>query len=110
TSELGELRRGNLVVLAAVIGVMAVGLAVGISESVVFADETSVRGAITHLAPEPGYPKGRVVEKYDPRLELIARRIPRGPFVDRDGRVIAGVDETGERTYPLGDAMGTLLG
>jgi cell division protein FtsW (lipid II flippase) len=110
TSELGELRRGNLVVLAAALAVLAVGLGVGISESVIFADDTSVRGAITHLAPEPGYPKGRVVEKYDPRLELIARRIPRGPFVDRDGRVIAGVDETGERTYPLGDAMGTLLG
>jgi cell division protein FtsW (lipid II flippase) len=110
TSELGELRRGNLVVLAAALGVVAAGATVGVAESVVMADETSVRGAITHLAPEPGYPRGRVVEKYDPRLEQIARRIPRGPFVDREGRLVAGVDEAGQRTYPLGDAMGTLLG
>jgi cell division protein FtsW (lipid II flippase) len=110
TGELGELRRGNLVVLAAALCVVAAGIVVGVLESVVLADRTSVRGAITHLAPEPGYPSGRVVEKYDPRLELIARRIPRGPFVDRDGRLIAGVDESGQRTYPLGDAMGTLLG
>jgi cell division protein FtsW (lipid II flippase) len=110
TAELGELRRGNLVVLAAVLAIVAVGMGVGVSESVITADETSVRGAITHLAPEPGYPQGRVIEKYDPRLELIARRIPRGPFVDRENRLIAGVDEAGQRTYPLGDAMGTLLG
>lgn len=110
TSELGELRRGNLVVLAAAVGVVALGLVVGVAESVVLADETSVRGAITHLAPEPGFPKGRVVEKFDPRMEQIARQIPRGPFVDREGRIIAGVDETGRRTYPLGEAMGTLLG
>ena len=110
TAELGELRRGNLAVLAGALGVLALGVAVGIAESVVLADATSVRGAITHLAPEPGYPSGRVVEKYDPRLDMIARRIPRGPFVDRDGRLIAGIDESGQRTYPLGDAMGTLLG
>ena len=110
TTELGELRRGTLFVLAAVLVVMGVGIAVGVTESVGMADETSVRGVITHLAPEPGYPRGRVVEKFDPRLVQIASRIPRGPIVDREGRLIAGVDASGERTYPLGAAMGTLLG
>jgi cell division protein FtsW (lipid II flippase) len=110
TTELGELRRGTLFVLAAVLIVMGVGVAVGVTESVGMADETSVRGVITHLAPEPGYPRGRVVEKFDPRLVQIAGRIPRGPIVDRDGRLVAGVDGSGQRTYPLGSAMGTLLG
>lgn len=110
TTELGELRRGTLFVLAAVLAVFGVGIAVGVTESVGMGDETSVRGVITHLAPEPGYPSGRVVEKFDPRLVAIAARIPRGPIVDRDGRLIAGVDGGGQRTYPLGAAMGTLLG
>jgi hypothetical protein len=110
TGELLELRRGSLGVLAAVVLVLAAGSAVVIAEGVVWADRTSLRGAITTLAPEPGYPTGRVTERYDPRFEEIARRIPRGPILDRDDRVIAGADEAGNRTYPLGDAMGTLLG
>jgi hypothetical protein len=97
-------------VLAGVLLALATGVAVVIAQGVVMADRTSLRGAITTLAPEPGYPAGRVTERYDPRFEEIARRIPRGPILDRDGRLIAGADEQGNRTYPLGDAMGTLLG
>jgi cell division protein FtsW (lipid II flippase) len=110
TPELAELRRGSLAVLAVVLVVIAFAAIVGFQEGVVLAERTSAQGVITVLAPEPGYPHGRVTERYDPRLEAIAARIPRGPFVDRDGRVIAGTDENGKRTYPLGDAMGTLLG
>jgi cell division protein FtsW (lipid II flippase) len=110
TGELLEIRRGSLGVLAAVLLALAGGAAVAVAEGVVLAEKTSLRGAITTLAPEPGYPTGRVTERYDPRFEEIAGRIPRGPILDRDGRVIAGADEAGHRTYPLGDAMGTLLG
>ncbi len=110
TGELIELRRGTLAVLATVLVALAGGVGVAIAEGVVLADRTSTRGAITTLAPEPGYPSGRVTERYDPRLDEIARRIPRGPILDRDGREVAGADEAGRRTYPLGDAMGTLLG
>ena len=110
TGELLELRRGTLAVLAAVLVALAGGVGVAVAEGVVLADRTSTRGAITTLAPEPGYPTGRVTERYDPRLDEIARRIPRGPILDRDGRLVAGADEAGRRTYPLGDAMGTLLG
>ena len=110
TGELIELTRGSLAVLAAVLLVVVGGAAVVIAQGVVLADRTSLRGAITTLAPEPGYPGGRVTERYDPRFEEIARRIPRGPILDRDERVIATADEAGKRTYPLGDAMGTLLG
>jgi cell division protein FtsW (lipid II flippase) len=110
TPELAELRRGSLAVLTAVLVVIGVGVVVAVQEGVVRAQATSVQGVITLLAPEPGYPHGRVTERYDPRLENIASHIPRGYFVDRDGRLIAGTDENGKRTYPLGDAMGTLLG
>jgi cell division protein FtsW (lipid II flippase) len=110
TPELGELRRASLAVLTVVLALIAGGAVVGFQESVVLATATSTRGVITLLAPEPGYPNGRVTERYDPRLEAIAARIPRGYFVDRDGRLVAGTDENGKRTYPLGDAMGTLLG
>ena len=110
TGELLEIRRGSLGVLAGVLLVLAGGAAVAIGEGVVLAEKTSLRGAITTLAPEPGYPTGRVSERYDPRFEEIARRIPRGPILDRDDRVIATADAEGKRTYPLGDAMGTLLG
>jgi len=110
TSELAELRRACLTVLTAVLVLVGAGVVVVIEEGVVGAERTSARGVITLLAPEPGYPHGRVTEKYDPRLEAIAARIPRGPILDRDGRLIAGSDEAGKRTYPLGDAMGTLLG
>jgi len=110
TNELLELTRGSLVVLAAVLIAVVGGAAVAIAEGVVLAEKTSLRGAITTLAPEPGYPTGRVTERYDPRFEEIARRIPRGPILDRDDRVIATSDEAGNRSYPLGDAMGTLLG
>ncbi|HEY7509468.1 MAG TPA: FtsW/RodA/SpoVE family cell cycle protein, partial [Vicinamibacteria bacterium] len=110
TSELLELRRGSLAVLASVLIALAGGVAVAVAQGVVLADQTSLRGAITTLAPEPGYPAGRVTERYDPRFEEIARRIPRGPILDRDDRVIATADAEGNRTYPLGDAMGTLLG
>jgi cell division protein FtsW (lipid II flippase) len=110
TGELLELRRGSLAVLASVMIALLGGVAVAVAQGVVLADQTSLRGAITTLAPEPGYPEGRVTERYDPRFDEIARRIPRGPILDRDGREIAGADEQGNRTYPLGDAMGTLLG
>ena len=110
TGELQEITRGALPVLAAVLAVVIGGAGVAIAEGVVLAEKTSLRGAITTLAPEPGYPTGRVSERYDPRFEEIARRIPRGPILDRNDQVIAGADEAGNRTYPLGDAMGTLLG
>jgi cell division protein FtsW (lipid II flippase) len=110
TPELAELRRGSLAVLTVVLIAFGFGVVVAVQEGIVRAEATSVRGVITLLAPEPGYPHGRVTERYDPRLENIAARIPRGSIVDRGGRLVAGVDEGGKRTYPLGDAMGTLLG
>ncbi len=53
---------------------------------------------------------GTVVLKTDPRVLALAARIPRGEIRDREGRPIAGTDARGRRTWPLGSAMGTLLG
>jgi cell division protein FtsW (lipid II flippase) len=79
TGELLEIRRGSLGVLAGVLLVLAGGAAVAIGRAWCWPRRTSLRGGITTLAPEPGYPTGRVSERYDPRFEEIARRIPRGP-------------------------------
>jgi membrane peptidoglycan carboxypeptidase len=51
------------------------------------------------------------VNLHDPRLQIIADRMKRGEILDRNGEKIAATNATtGEREYPLGDAMGTLLG
>ena len=72
---------------------------------------TTVRGVVTFLAPEPGDPTDRVVNLHDPRLQIIADRIQRGEILDRNGeRSRARTRRRASATYPLGDAMGTLLG
>jgi len=48
--------------------------------------------------------------RYDPRLKAIARRMRRGAILDRHGVTLAGSDDHGARSYPLGAAMGTLIG
>jgi cell division protein FtsW (lipid II flippase) len=65
---------------------------------------TTTRGVVTTLAD------GTVVVRHDPRLEAVARRIRRGELLDRHGHVLVGTAEDGKRTWPLGAALGTLVG
>lgn len=51
-----------------------------------------------------------VFMRYDPRLRAIAARIRRGPILDRRGLPLAITGADGVRRYPLGAAMGTLIG
>jgi cell division protein FtsW (lipid II flippase)/membrane peptidoglycan carboxypeptidase len=111
TVELDEVRKGTMATMAAELLLLAGGVVVIVLEAVVWGPATTVRGVVTFLAPQPGDPYDRIVNLHDPRLQIIADRMKRGEIHDRNGEVIAGTDpETGERTYPLGDAMGTLLG
>ena len=90
---------------------LAGGVAVIFLEAVVWGPATTVRGVVTFLAPQPGDPYDRIVNLHDPRLQIIADRMKRGEILDRNGEKIVGTDpDTGERVYPLGDAMGTLIG
>ncbi len=111
TAELDEIRKGSMSSMAAVVALLAAGAVVIFMEAVVWGPSTTVRGAVTLLAPQPGDPYDRIVNLHDPRLQIIADRIKRGEILDRKGQKIAGTDPaTGQRTYPLGEAMGTLLG
>jgi cell division protein FtsW (lipid II flippase) len=111
TTELDEVRRGTMGTLGGELALLAGGVVVILLQGVVWGPATTVRGAVTFLAPQPGDPYDRVVNLHDPRLQIIADRLKRGEILDRNGEKIAGTNpETGEREYPLGDAMGTLLG
>jgi cell division protein FtsW (lipid II flippase) len=111
TAELDEVRKGTMATLAGELLLLAGGIVVILLEAVVWGPATTVRGCVTLLAAQPGDPYDRVVNLHDPRLQIIADRMKRGEILDRNGEKIAGTNpETGERTYPLGDAMGTLIG
>ncbi|HUG53676.1 MAG TPA: FtsW/RodA/SpoVE family cell cycle protein, partial [Vicinamibacteria bacterium] len=111
TTELDEVRKGTMTTMGGELALLATGVVVILLEGVVWGPATTVRGAVTFLAPQPGDPYDRVVNLHDPRLQIIADRLKRGQILDRNGEVIAGTNPmTGEREYPLGDAMGTLLG
>ncbi len=111
TTELDEVRKGTMSTLAAELALLAGGVVVILMEAVVWGPATTVRGCVTLLAAQAGDPYDRVVNLHDPRLEMIAGRMKRGEILDRNGEKIAATDpDTGERRYPLGDAMGTLLG
>jgi cell division protein FtsW (lipid II flippase) len=64
--------------------------------------EISARGIVARLGD------GTLVHRQNPRLVAIAEKIRRGSILDRNGDPLAVSTTT--RTYPLGDAMGTLLG
>ncbi len=104
TDELRQLRGG--VYGMGTIGLLLVGLGVLVwfGESVLLGPATSARGVVTTLAD------GTVVHRFDRRMEALAALVPRGEIRDRRGAVLAGTDASGRRTYPLGDALGTLLG
>jgi cell division protein FtsW (lipid II flippase) len=110
TQELLELRKGTLGGLAGATALLAAGIGVAIWQGVVIADDTTTRGVVTLLAREPGETTDRVGHLHDPRLQAIADRIRRGDIVDRNGQLIAGTTPDGRRTYPLKDALGSVLG
>ena len=111
TTELDEVRKGTMATMAGALLLLAGGVVVIVLEAVVWGPATTVRGCVTLLAAQPGDPYDRIVNLHDPRLQIIADRMKRGEILDRNGEKVAATDpETGEREYPLGDAMGTLLG
>ena len=110
TSELVEVRIGAMRVLSVATIVILVGIGATVLEGVVWGPETSARGVVTLLERQPGDPIDRIAHRHDPRLEAIMRRVRRGEILDRNGLVLAGTDAAGNRVYPLGDGLGTLLG
>lgn len=110
TSELLELRTGALRALAAATVLILGAVAVIVTEGVIMGDTLARRGVVTLLEVRPGDPNDRIAHRFNPRLEAIAQRIGRGEILDRKGKTIAGTTPEGRRTYPLKDALGTVLG
>lgn len=103
SAELDELHggvRGTAIAAAIVVGAM---IATGIAAAVAGRHTTSARSIVARLAD------GTIANRRNPRLVAIAAQIRRGTIADRSGAPIASSDARA-RTYPLGAAMGTLLG
>jgi cell division protein FtsW (lipid II flippase) len=102
SDELHELHGAVRGAGAATLAVAALAIVTGLR---VMADRHAISGRsiVMRLAD------GAIVARDNPRLVAIAARIRRGSIVDRDGRPLA-VTEAGARRYPLGNALGTLLG
>jgi cell division protein FtsW (lipid II flippase) len=102
--EVVQVRAGLRGAVAAVVVLALVCLPSAYARAVGQRDEITLSGVLTTFRG------GYVDYRYDPRVTSIARRIVRGEIRDRDGVVLAGTGPDGRRTYPLGNAMGTLLG
>ncbi|MEL6344934.1 MAG: FtsW/RodA/SpoVE family cell cycle protein [Myxococcota bacterium] len=102
--ELTQLRGGIMALVVVSVAVFGTLGAVATARVAVAGPNTTARGVLT-----VGW-DDTVFFRYDPRIRAIARKIPRGEIRDRDGKILAGNDADLNRIYPLGDAMGTLLG
>ncbi len=105
TDELRELRAGlrsgGALAALALLGLMGAFA----SRAVVERDRISLAFAL-QLNRD-----GTVRLASDPRLEEMAGRLRRGELLDLQGRPLAATDPaSGARSWPLGDALGTVLG
>ncbi len=106
-AELVELRAACSIVLAIAIVVLVAGGGLALYRASIAAEETSARGVLVELQD------GTLIHRHDPRLVELKNEIPRGPIVDRHGEPLAEGGRPGafgHRRYPLGPALGTLLG
>ncbi|KAB2910535.1 MAG: hypothetical protein F9K40_02340, partial [Kofleriaceae bacterium] len=105
TSELTELQAASRRCGAFAIGLLLVGVLTALVPSVIASHATGARGIRVTLAD------GTRITRSNPRLAAIARQIRRGTIEDRHGEPLAASASAGApRTYPLGRALGTLLG
>lgn len=104
SAELDELHAATRGVRSAALGLAGLALVASIVAAVGDRVETSARGIVARLAD------GTLVHRQNPRLVAIAERIRRGSILDRTGAPLAVTAPGQVRSYPLGDALGTLLG
>lgn len=104
TDELNQLRGGVVGIAMGVLAAFGLATVTLFWEGVVVGPATTARGVVTTLAD------GTVVHRHDRRIRAIAAMVPRGEIRDRSGVPLAGTAPDGSRTYPLGAALGTLLG
>jgi cell division protein FtsI/penicillin-binding protein 2 len=89
----------SVVVLAIVLA-----LAGSINAAVGVRGETSTHTILARLRD------GTLIAKQNPRLAVLAARVRRGEILDRNGALLATSPTPTTRSYPLGNALGTLMG
>ncbi len=104
STELDELHGAARGVSHVAVGFALLAALAGIAAATFHRRETSGRGILVRLGD------GTLITRYNPRLVVLAGRMRRGPIVDRNGTPLATSPTAGTRTYPLGAALGTLLG
>jgi cell division protein FtsW (lipid II flippase) len=104
SAELDELHAAIRGLRAAAAVAIALAIVAGIAAATVDRTETAARGIVTRLAD------GTLIHRQNPRLAALAARIRRGSILDRHGAPLAVSPAAGARAYPLGAALGTLLG
>jgi len=102
--ELDELHAAIRGVRAVAAVAIALAILAGIAAAVGDRAETAARGIVARLRD------GTLTHRQNPRLASIAARLRRGPILDRDGAPLATSQTPAARSYPLGAALGTLLG
>ncbi|HEY5944667.1 MAG TPA: penicillin-binding transpeptidase domain-containing protein, partial [Kofleriaceae bacterium] len=104
STELDELHaaaRGvrNLAVIA-----IGFALAASVNAAVGVRATTSTRTILARLRD------GTLIARQNPRLAVLAARVRRGEILDRNGVALATSPTPETRKYPLGNALGTLMG
>ncbi len=104
-TKIDELHAGARAVAVVSAALLMVGLGSGVRVAVLERDEVSAMGIVTRLRD------GTVVHRQNPRLLAMTAMLRRGSILDRNGEPIAVSQlAAAARRYPLGAAMGTLLG
>ncbi len=103
TDELDELSGGARGLAGVAVVLLGTGAGLVLWTTVVARSEVAARGIVARLAD------GTLEHRQNPRLLAIARALRRGTIADRHGAPIA-ITEGEVRRYPLGAALGTLVG
>src|SRR5262249_40689761 len=104
SAELAELHGAAGGVRTVALVAIALSVVTGVAAAALGRADTSTRGILVRLRD------GTLITRHNPRPVVLAERVKRGPIVDRNGVPLATSPTSDKREYPLGAALGTLLG
>ena len=104
STELEELHGAVGGVRTVALVAMAFAILASVAAAATRRAHVSSRGILTKLRD------GTLITRYNPRLVVLAERLRRGSILDRNGEPLAHSPTATTRKYPLGNALGTLLG
>lgn len=104
STELDELHGAARGVRNAAAGMVVLAIAGSVYAAVGARGATSTHTILARLRD------GTLIARQNPRLVVLASRVRRGEIRDRNGVALATSPTADSRTYPLGNALGTLIG